>query len=184
MAASDLTTLANVKQWLNVSINTDDLLLTRLITATSGFIQSYLNRQLISQIYIENRSGNNGNLMLFANYPATAVSAVTIDGTAIPSAPDVKTAGYRFDSVSIFLNGYAFTRGFNNCVLSYTAGYSSIPLEIEQACFELIGLRYKERDRIGHVSKSLGGETVAFVQKDMTDDVKTILKNYKKVVTL
>lgn len=184
MAASDLTTLANVKQWLNITVITDDALLTRLITASSGFIQSFVGRQFISQAYVENRSGNNGMLMLFANYPVTAVSSITVNGTAIPLAPDVKTAGYRFDSASVFLNGYSFTRGFNNCVLSYTAGYAAIPLEIEQACFELIGLRYKERDRIGHVSKSLGGETVTFTQKDMPDDVRRILQNYKKVISL
>jgi hypothetical protein len=66
--------------------------------------------------------------------------------------------------------------------LAYTAGYAAIPAEIEQACIALVALRYKERDRIGHVSKSLAGETVAFSQKDMSDDIKTALLAYKSVV--
>ena len=59
-----------------------------------------------------------------------------------------------------------------------------MPAEIEQACIEVIAIRYKERDRIGQVSKSIGGETVSFSQKDFPDSVRTILNNYKKVVPM
>ncbi|HUN48020.1 MAG TPA: hypothetical protein VMU85_15930, partial [Stellaceae bacterium] len=63
----------------------------------------------------------------------------------------------------------------------YTAGYPATPPEVEQACIELVALRYRERERIGHVSKSLAGETVAFSQKDMSDDIRTILSVYRRV---
>ena len=40
--------------------------------------------------------------------------------------------------------------------------------------------RYRERSRIGEVSKALGGgETVSFSQKDMSEDVKTALLPYR-----
>jgi hypothetical protein len=48
MAYGDLTTLADVKAWLQTGQNpfpaTDDALLTRLITAASQFVQSWLGR--------------------------------------------------------------------------------------------------------------------------------------------
>jgi hypothetical protein len=59
--------------------------------------------------------------------------------------------------------------------------YGYIPADIEQACLEMVGLRFREKDRIGQVSKAIGGETVSFSQKDMPDDVKTLLNQYRKV---
>src|SRR5437660_3015209 len=52
MPFGDLTTLTDVKAWLQVGQNpfpaTDDALLQRLITASSHFILSWLNRQISS----------------------------------------------------------------------------------------------------------------------------------------
>jgi hypothetical protein len=43
-------------------------------------------------------------------------------------------------------------------------------------------LRYRERTRIGELSRSLGGaETVAYAQKDMSDAIKTLLQRYRLV---
>lgn len=183
---ADLTTLANVKAWMGLPADNtdDDVLLNRLISSASAFIQTWLNRSFASQAYNEARDGTGGARMMFADYPVTAVSSVVVDGLSIPASPDVMSPGYRFDDKTIMLNGFIFGRGMNNVQLSYTAGYAATPLEIEQACIEMISLRYKERDRIGHQSKSLAGETVTFFIKDMPDSVRTILNNYRKVVPL
>ena len=69
---------------------------------------------------------------------------------------------------------------FQNVAVTYTAGFAATPPEIEQACIELVALRYKERDRIGHVSKGIAGETVTFQQKDMPPDVQTLLDQYRR----
>ena len=66
MAFGDLTTLGDVKSWLQTGQNafpaTDDALLTRLITAASQFIQTWLNRQITLQDWIETRDGL-GNIL-------------------------------------------------------------------------------------------------------------------------
>ena len=191
MATGDLTTLANVKGWLSPPLTTtaDDALLTRLITAASRFIETWLDRQIASQAYSERRDGIGGVKLAFANVPVTAVSSLAIDGIAIPPAPDPNTPGYVFSATLLYLQGaiaggtkniYRFSPGFQNVAVSYTAGYATTPPEIEQACIELIVLRYKERDRIGQVSKNLAGEVVAFTQKDMPADVQTILNQYRR----
>lgn len=181
---ADLTTLTSLKEWLSIPTeNTgDDQLLSRLISSASEFIQTWLNRTFASQAYNEVRDGTGGARMMFADFPVTVVASVVVDGRPIPASLDALSPGYRFDDTSLILTGYAFTKGMSNVQLSYTAGYASAPLEIEQACIELISLRYKERDRIGFQSKSLAGETVTFFIKDMPDSVRTILNNYRKVV--
>ena len=183
MAAGDLTSLANVKAWFAppLAATTDDTLLQRLITAASGFILTWLDRDLVEQSYSEIRDGTGGRRLALAHTPVTAVTSLAIDGVAISPMPDATSPGYGFTATQILLRGHAFNRGIRNVVVTYTAGYAATPPEVEQACIELVALRYRERERIGHVSKSLAGETVAFSQKDMSDDIKTILSVYRRV---
>ena len=53
---ADLTTLADVKAWLQTGQSpfpaTDHAILTRLITAASRYIQTWLNRQIAQQDWI------------------------------------------------------------------------------------------------------------------------------------
>ena len=183
MAAGDLTTLANIKAWFSPPLVTtaDDALLTRVITAASQYIQSWLGRQIASQSYTETRDGAGGRKLVLANAPVTAVATLSIDGIAIPMASSPSAAGYVFSATTIYLQSYLFTPGYQNVAVAYTAGYAVTPPELEQACIELVSLRYKERDRIGQVSKNLSGETISFTQKDVPADVETVLEQYKRI---
>jgi hypothetical protein len=188
MAFGDLCQLSDVTAWLQTGQNlfpaTDDALLTRVITAASQFIQSWLQRQIAVSDWIELRDGNGGQRMSFANFPVSAVLALSIDGITIPPAPTTGGfgAGYVFSSTELALRGYVFSRRAQNVIVTYTAGYASVPPDIAQACIELVCQRYRERSRIGEVSKALmSGETVTYSQKDMSDDVKTLLQQYQVV---
>jgi hypothetical protein len=188
MAFGDLCQLSDVTAWLQTGQNpfpaTDDALLTRLITAASQFIQSWLQRQIAVSDWIELRDGNGGQRMAFANFPVSAVLALSIDGIVIPPAPATGGfgAGYVFSPTELALRGYVFSRRAQNVIVTYTAGYASVPPDIRQACIELVCQRYRERSRIGEVSKALmSGETVTYSQKDMSDDVKTLLQQYQVV---
>ena len=190
MAFADLTTLADVKLWLQTGAapfpTTDDALLTRLISAASGFIETWLHRPILSADWIEMRDGSGGQRLVFANVPVTAVLSLTIDGLTIPPAPAPGTngggfgPGYSFTATELALRGFVFTRRAQNVIVTYTAGYQTVPPEIAQACIELVCQRYRERSRIGETAKARGtSETVTFSQKDMSDDVKTILTQYR-----
>jgi hypothetical protein len=185
MAYGDLT-MTDVKAWLQTGQNpfpaTDDALIQRLITAASQFIQSWLNRQIAAADWQELRDGTGGQLMVLANAPVSAILSLTIDGLSIPPAPldGGFDAGYTFTPTELALRGYVFTRRPQNVVVTYTAGYALTPPDIAQAAIELVCQRYRERSRIGEVSKALGGgETVTFSQKDMSEDVKTALLPYR-----
>jgi len=189
VAFGDLTTLADVRAWLQTGQAafpaSDDALLTRLITASSQYIQTWLNRQIASADYLETRDGTGGHRLQLACFPVTAVLSLTIDGQVVPAATSSGAAGYSFSATQLALYGYCFSRGAQNVVVSYTAGYSITPPEVAQACIELVALRYRERTRIGEVSRSLGGaETVAYAQKDMSDAIKTLLLQYRLVAPI
>src|SRR5439155_5656588 len=121
-------------------------------------------------------------LMVLANSPVSAILSLSIDGLSIPPAPSDGgfAAGYSFTPTELALRGYVFTRRPQNVIVTYTAGYATTPPDIAQAAIELVSQRYRERSRIGEVSKALGGgETVSFSQKDMSEDVKTALLPYR-----
>lgn len=188
MAYGDLTTLADVKAWLQTGQNpfpsTDDALLSRLIAAASEFIQNWLGRHIAPTDFEEIRDGTGGQRLVFANYPAVEVLGLSIDGLAIPaaSAGVSLAAGYRFTASELTLHGYIFTRRAQNVIVTYRAGYTVIPCDLAQGCIELVCQRYRERTRIGEVSRAVGGgETVNFSQKDMSDGVKLLLSQYRAV---
>jgi len=187
MAAGDLTSLAQVKAWLGLADPTqteDDALLSWLITAASAFIGSWCCRDFTSQGYIETRNGTDSRRMPFINTPATAVASVMIDNLAIPAGDPVMSPGYYFTPTMLMLHGYDFRRGYGNVVITYTAGLPTIPPDLEQACIELVGLRFRESDRIGITSKGMAGESTAFLQKDMPPSVQTVLQTYKRILPL
>ena len=188
MAFGDLTTLGEVKAWLQTGQaafpDTDDALLARLITAASQFIQKWLNRSIASADWYEVRDGTGGQRLTFGNFPVTAVLSLSIDGLAIPPAPNNGGfgAGYVFSPTELALRGYIFTRRPQNVAITYTAGYPVIPPDIAQACIDLVCLRYRERTRIGEVSRATGGtETVTYSQRDMSEHVKLLLSQYRLV---
>ena len=183
MATGDLTSLANVKQWLNINNTNDDALLTRLVTAASQYIQTWLNRQIASQSYTDIKDGNGKTKIFFNQYPVTAVTNLVIDTVTIPPSPDGIQPGYTFDARMLYLIGYATCIAQQNVSVTYTAGYATTPPEIEQACIELCAFRYRERDRIGQSSVSAAGETTAYTITDMPKSVATILSNYKRVIS-
>lgn len=180
--ATPLTTLANVKDWLQITGSTSDAILSRMIQAFSDAVANYINRDLGQQSYTVTRDGTGSNTIVFINYPVTAVTYLTVDGVAIPLRPAVGRSGYVFTTTRITLVGYSFTKGEQNVVLTTTAGFAIIPTEIEQAVIEWIADRYASRDRISITSKSLAGETISYAQNDIPDPVVQILQPYRKVV--
>jgi hypothetical protein len=176
MAAGDLTNLNNAKDWMGLTASGDDALLTRLITAVSVGIQSWLNRTLASASYTETRNGTGTKRLVLSNYPVSAVASVTVDGVAVPSY------NFVFDQYGIELAGDVFPRGTGNVVVAYTAGYTEVPADIEQACIELVQLKYKRRLNPDVDSKTQGGETITFASSEMPKSVKDALAQYKRVV--
>lgn len=181
---ADLTDLASLKAYAQISGSGDDGVLQAMIASYSQAARSYCNRDFTAQDYAIVRDGQGGSKMLLPQFPVTAVSQVTIDGRDIPAQAGFGCSGYRFTDTALILDGHVFTRGFGNVQVGFTAGYATVPTDLGEAINEWIALRYKERDRIGFASKSLAGETVAFITKAMPDSAKSILDQYASVAAL
>lgn len=192
---TNLCTRDEFKAWAKISNVGDDTLIDRLITAASQGIVNALNRgDIFSRSYTERYDGTGSGRMMLRQWPVTAIGSLTIDGVTIAAQTSYPTgSGYLFtawDGIGpgspCFLDvfGYAFTKGRQNITVVYTAGYPSspIPPDLTQTCIELVAIRYKERDRIGLASAAVGGETTAYLQKDVKAFVLDRLQPYMNVV--
>jgi hypothetical protein len=165
-------------------VGPDDALLQKLITAASEFIRQECAREFDSaeRTGYYSGDGGKGQRLITINSPITAVKTLTIDGVTIPAASGFGSAGYSFvpNGFYISLTGHQFTQGVDNIVLVYTAGYTIIPYDLAEACWQLAGYRFAGKSRIGHVSKSLGGETVSFEISDVPKNVRQVIERYSR----
>jgi len=127
----DLTTLANVQAWLNAGTTAPfppdaDAMLTRLITACSGFVQNYLSRNIVPAVHSEKYNGTGQDVLWLTNRPIINVTAVSINGTSIIAAPDTLSSGFVFDDTRVYLRGWIFSRGHQNISIDYVSGFQSV----------------------------------------------------------
>lgn len=98
-------------------------------------------------------------------------------GTALVFVEDAPAVGqYAVDADGVYT--FAMADAGQKVLLSY----SYVPAGLEQATRELVGERYKIKDRIGIVSQGVGGrETVSYSQKDMNSFISSLLRTFKRV---
>ena len=110
--------------------------------------------------------GTGGQRLEFACFPVSAVLCVTIDGIAIPpaSTPSPSTArraAMRFRLRSWSYVGIVLSGERRTLLFRIRPVIRRSHLKLAQACIELVALRYRERLRVGEISKAVGGgETV------------------------
>jgi hypothetical protein len=69
-----------------------------------------------------------------------------------------------------------------NVQIAYTAGYSSVPLDLKQAAIEAFALAYRQRAHIGEKSNSMGGQvTMAFDMSDVPPRALSVFNQYRRV---
>lgn len=180
--AVDLTTLAQVKLLMGIdpSDTSQDDNLQTLITAASAYIASYVSRQLVSGPVSEVRDGSGSSVMMFAEWPVTAVSSVAMDGNPVPAATGFSDYGYRFTGTRLILNCGRFCRGVANVQINYTGGYNPIPQDLAEATAEMVIYKLKAMTKLGVVgAQSIDGQSVTFnAGQDFTASQLTLMKQY------
>jgi hypothetical protein len=107
-----------------------------------------------------------------ADYGVTRAS----NGTALTKVASAPAAGqYSVNATGL----YTFAAA--DVGLAVLIAYSFVPADIEQAVWELVAWRYRERDRIAQRSKGVGGETVFFQTDGIPPTVKPTIDQYARV---
>ena len=196
MPATDLTTLTSVKMWLGLTGQSDDALLTSLVSRASDLCKTYLKRDIISATYTETINGTGTARVQVKHFPITAVTSVSVYGVAIPASVN-GSYGYAWDEYGIYLvgnptwnnqgqtfdglQGGCFPPNPQSVVVVYTGGYATVPTDLAQSVDELVGYLWTRRKRIGEFSKSVGGEVISFDHSAIPPEIEIVWKKYKRV---
>ena len=186
MAAGDLTTVAAVSTWLNLASPADNALIQTLISAVSAFVPRVLCQGVLSAQYVEIRKGNGKSQMQLRQWPVQSIQLVEWQGIALSTQTDLLSgvSGIANDDRSVMLVNYCFPQG-DLVRITYTAGWASVPLDIQEAVTELVGEEYTRRTHIGESSHSQGGQTtVSFDQKAMHAAITAMLYTHIRVAPL
>jgi hypothetical protein len=183
MATGDLISLADVKAYLGGDLQSnDDAVLSRLITAASAFIVTACSRPIAQQAFTETYDGKGNGRLYLRQTPVASVASLTIDDIAVEQATVPGEPGWRLNGNVILLFGHWFHRSLANVTVTYTAGYATPPADIVEAVAELVGLRYRGRDRLGKTSESMGGmATTSYAQKDVSPFIASVIARYSRV---
>lgn len=112
----------------------------------------------------------------------TANQGVTLNGVAatkVISSVTPATGQYSVDD----WGNYTFAAADTGKTAVIT--YDYVPFDVSWAVTELIGEWYKRKDRIGILSKTLGGqETITFSTQEMGSSIRVSLQPYMNVIPL
>jgi hypothetical protein len=159
---ADLTTLARVKDALNIDqsdVVADDRL-SSLISAISTRFEEDADRHFTVATYTDTVSGNGGTRVTLEEYPVISVTSVTVNDQVIPARPNTSSQGWVLRADAVELVGYVFAEGVANVVIVYSAGYSPVPADVEQAVMESVVASYKQAPFAAYQQASAGGEAV------------------------
>lgn len=182
MAAGDLTTPAKVRDFLALSTSEADGKIEQLIASSSAWVCSQLGRAVLSATYTETRDGDGGSSLVLRKWPVISVTSVTVDGTAIAARAAVTDSGWTRNESTIRLSGYTFTRGTANVVVVYSAGYATVPADLEQAVIEHVAMTFRASDRQGLASASGGGESAVYDAGREWASIQGKLDPYREVI--
>jgi len=179
-----LVSLANTKTFLGITNNEKDDVLNILIAAMSDFIEGYCSRTFASTVYTdEEYDGNAAYEMRLKNFPVITFTSLEKNNkwNNNDDWEDVDTEDYWVDlDTGIVTKTTVFNKGKQNYRANYTAGYATIPNDLQYACMVMVSEALARKDNTGLKSESLGDHSVTYMDIiEQNGVVKDILNGYR-----
>lgn len=182
-----LTTLNQAKTFCKIPLaeTSLDSMIELYINAASDYLERECDRKFKSQTFTEIRHGRKQNIVLLKDYPCTAISSLKVDSSGLFTSPDTvippSDYGVGDDGNSLVLLNRVLPNGYNNVQIVYTAGYATIPSDLEMATLWLVFWYNQVRNNqdIGRPRKSKGDESFEISQSAPKEVLDTIAR-YKR----
>jgi hypothetical protein len=187
--ANALTTIDAALEYLGVKTNDENRIgkIKQCINGASWYCNSYTKRQLLSRAHTDYYNGGGISMIMLNNYPCTTLTSVYDDLDRVYGADTLIAAD---DLVvmpndllyTVVYDGGTFMNGVKNVKVTYTAGYSTIPYDLEQACLGIVGIYFHHTDEkmLSVQSRSLGDGSVTVDLNRMPQWIFDILNIYKR----
>jgi len=182
-----LTATATVKTYMGITDTSSDTLIGTIVSSVDASIKRYLGRQIESASIASETVDGNGidDFVVLSDWPVTAVATVVLAGTTLSSSY------YAFDATGRLYykpggsDAYgAWPLGRRNLVVTYTAGYSSVPADLAMAATKQAAQEAKlsavQGGRLGDRSTILqDGGTAQYVVATWATGVQDVLDTYR-----
>jgi len=171
MAATDLVTLAEVKEHLEIIKTDQDSYLATLIERVTGYVEASTRRKLKSRAYTDQLYDGSGTPELrLKEWPVTAVAAISfLDSQTATTWTAQSLTYYTIDKATertiVFRDGLIFPKDYQNVKLTFTAGYTTLPVELANETLRFLTLLHRLKDKqLEYVdSVSAMGQTTRYI---------------------
>lgn len=193
-ASGVLAALNTVKARLGITDTTDDSLLTNLLELATGRFNRFCNRTFARSASATYEFGGDEQRIAPSPYPIESVSAWALKSNETDGFVTQTGVSYLIRrgcvlelfvplGTSLDLGRVTYAGGYVLPGTTPGTGQNALPDEIEHACVEQVASWYQNRSRLGLVSVSGQGGSVA--QLDPTEDllptVKAVLLSYRRL---
>lgn len=193
----DLTTLAVIKDELNITDNADNAKLQRYLTSASAAVAQFCNRvfqaETVSDEYWPQRdpaprvvAGGIPNLQL-SRWPIVSITSVTENGAVLVDGTDFRADKINGQLIRLDINGYPKAWPVYPIAVVYVGGFATIPADVVDATIRMVRQRWLSKDRdplvkqrnIPGVLEESFWIATGSEAGNMPPDVADILTNYR-----
>lgn len=181
-----LVTLANVKTYLGIDNSESDDVLNLLISQATSFVETKVGRNLESEVYTDEEYDGTGIRELkLVNFPVTVFTRLQRNDAGDNSdnwtSEDAEDYWVENDT-GIITKINRFLRGKFKYRATYTAGYTTIPADIQWVAMSVISYVFRMRKVAGMKAESLGDHSVTMEESILRDSHLTdILDSYRDI---
>jgi hypothetical protein len=197
LSADALCSLAQLKQYLQITLSEHDSFMEGLIEAVSARFAAYTGRHLTARDYSPDPedeafdpdnavlSGTGHAELLLPQYPVITLSQLLMDGCAVAQAQTGALTGWVLDRAAgvLSLMDQVFPLGRHNVLLTYRAGFEIVPPDLAQAAVEQSAVLFQEsaagHGRLGLSARTLADGSVSYTQKPLLPQVVAVLDRYR-----
>ena len=187
-ASTDLTSLDALKRYIGIDATdtSQDALLGDLIDYASERIETHCGRRFASEAITEYADGSGTTELVLSRRPVTELTSVRVDAdrefseeTALDLSEQIVL---RAESGVVERVDAVFPRGASNIRIEYTAGYETVPDDIELAAVKLAAAWYAHAraGADGVKRETLGGYSAEYARAALPADVEAILDPYRE----
>lgn len=138
-----LATLAQCKRYLSIGDSSKDAILLDLLAGTSDLMEEWMRRRIIPTSYLSEFHELSGDVDVVSvdHWPIVTIEAVRVNGVLLSTSEYRRVherSIQRLDS-----SGRPIDFDSGDVEVDYTAGYSSVPTGLRNACVAEVALRYK-----------------------------------------
>lgn len=182
-----LTSLSDVKVWLEIADSSRDAKLTTLIASVEKMIARECDRVFEQDTYTEVLDGKSQNRLVLHNYPVTSITSVHVSADRsftseyLIDPSEYSTDDKLLEQGILQRHDQVWALGSSNVQVVYAAGFATIPEDLSLAALILVEWYWRGNNdrRIGRSSIGKNGETTSYIQT-WPIEVTPIIESYKR----